>query len=94
MKKYYSLLMGLALIAGITACSDDDEQFTLDTNQTGNLVLSPQTSSFVVSETNQNELAERFNWDGIELDLPTALTYAIQLDLVEGDYSIPFSQRR
>ncbi|WP_055411088.1 SusE domain-containing protein [Nonlabens sp. YIK11] len=89
MKKVYSLLMGLAIIASVASCSEDEEQFTLDTNQTGNLTLSPQSSSFVVTETNQNQLAERFNWDGIELDLPVALTYSVQLDNADGDYSAP-----
>ncbi len=90
MKKIYSLFAVLAIIAGIIACSDNDEQFTLDTNQKGELVLSPQSSSFVVTADNQENLAERFNWEGIELDLPVALTYAIQLDKADGDYSSPY----
>ncbi len=89
MRKVYSLLMGLAIVAGVTSCSDDEEQFTLDTNQSGELFLSPANSTFVVTESNQNVLAERFNWDNIELDLPVALTYSVQLDNASGDYSAP-----
>jgi hypothetical protein len=89
MKKIFSLMLGLAIIAGINSCSDDDEQITLDTAQSGELTLSPQSSAFVVTEGNQNDLAERFNWDGIELDLPVELTYTVQLDVASGDYTSP-----
>lgn len=90
MKKVYSLLMGLAMVAGFTACSDDEEQFTLNTEQSGDITLSPESASFVVTETNQENLAERFNWNQINMDLPVALTYTLQMDKTDGDYSSPY----
>ncbi|WP_194849993.1 SusF/SusE family outer membrane protein [Nonlabens antarcticus] len=90
MKKIYSLFMGLAIIAGIASCSEDEEQFTLDTNQSRKLNLSPQSGSFVVTSDNRDQLAERFNWDAITLDLPVAMTYTVQVDSITGDYSKPY----
>ncbi|PRP67391.1 SusE domain-containing protein [Nonlabens agnitus] len=91
MKKIYSLLMGLTVIAGVIAgCSDNDEELFLNTNSDAQLKLSPSSGTFVVTETNQDQLAERFNWDDVEGNVPVAINYTVQMDVIDGDYSAPF----
>jgi len=92
MKRIFKPLFALAVVfAGVVACEDNDEEFSLDTNSSGELVIAPESASFEVTEDNLDEQAERFAWNDIEFSLPTAVTYRVELDTVGGNFSNPQS---
>lgn len=90
MKKISILILSFLAIAAFTACEDNDsEEFTINTEASGELVLAPGTGSFEVTETNTNDLAERFSWNEVELEVPVQIDYQLQMDVQGGDFTAP-----
>lgn len=88
MKKFSILMLSFLALTGITSCEDNDsEQFSLDTNSSGEITLAPEVNAFEVTETNGPDLAERFAWNRISFDTPVQIDYQLEMDLESGDYS-------
>ncbi|MGJ8683332.1 MAG: SusF/SusE family outer membrane protein [Nonlabens sp.] len=90
MKKFSILILSFLAIAAITSCDDNDsEEFNLNTNTSGEITLAPGSGAFEVTEFNGDDLAERFSWNAISLEVPVQIDYALQMDTDMGDYSAP-----
>lgn len=89
MKKYSILILSFLAITAMISCDDDTEEFSLNTNTSGEIVLSPDSGAFEVTELNGNDLAERFTWNPISLEVPVQITYSLEMDRMDGDYSAP-----
>jgi len=90
MKKFSILILSFLAIAAVTSCDDtDSEEFSLDTNSSGEIILSPEVNTFEVTETNGADLAERFSWNRITFETPVQIDYQLEMDLESGDFSAP-----
>lgn len=90
MKKFSILILSFLAIAAISSCEDNDsEEFNLDTNTSGEITLAPGSGAFEVTEFNGDDLAERFSWNAISLEVPVQIDYTLQMDTEMGDYSAP-----
>lgn len=88
MKKFSILMLSFLAIAAFTACEDNDsEEFSINTNTDGTIVLEPGTGTFEVTESNGADLAERFSWNSLELEVPVQVDYTLQMDADMGDFS-------
>lgn len=85
-------ILGLALLAllSFNACEDDDN-FTIDGNQTSSAVISlPQNDdSYVLDIANPQATAATVVWDDAAYSVPTAITYTVQLALAGTDFANP-----
>lgn len=90
MKKFSILMLSFLAIAGFNSCDDtDSEEFSLNTNTSGEITLSPEVNTFEVTETNGADLAERFSWNRVSLETPVQIDYQLEMDVESGDYSTP-----
>lgn len=87
MKQLKIYLLSLMAITAMISCEDDTEEINLDVTPSGELMLSPDSGSYEVTEDNQSDLAERFAWNDVDFNLPTEITYQVQMDTINGDYS-------
>lgn len=83
------MLSFVAIIAMVSCDDNDSEEFTINTNTSGDIALVPGSNSFEVTESNGDDLAERFTWNPVALEVPTQINYVLQLDAEAGDFSAP-----
>lgn len=72
-----------------SACSDKEDLIQVKVPENGVLLINPSTNSIVLSRPNRNNVAITFNWENSDYGVNTPLSYTLEIDAINGDFSDP-----
>lgn len=79
MKKLSILLFAFVAFAGLNSCSsDDDVVFIAQPDPEGIEFTNSFNSNYILTSATATNVAERFVWNTVDLDVPTNITYELQ----------------
>lgn len=79
MKRLPILLLAFVALLGFNSCSsDDDVVFIAQPDPEGISFLNTFSSNYVLTSATGQNIAERFVWNEIDVDVPTNITYEVQ----------------
>ncbi|WP_372919693.1 SusF/SusE family outer membrane protein [Salegentibacter sp.] len=88
MKKLSILLLAFVALTGFNACtSDDDIVFVAQPDPEGIEFTNNFSDVYELTNSNRNNLAERFVWTDVDFDAPTTITYELQGSIDE-DFTV------
>ena len=87
MKKLSILLMTFVAFVGLNSCSsDDDVVFIAQPDTEGINFTNSFNDNYILSPETSGNIAERFVWNTVDFDVPTNITYQLQVSINE-DFS-------
>ncbi len=89
MKQLKYLLFVFAGLAGLFACDQTDDEPMVGTYAPPVFVVPAAGSSYVLTEAGQDNLIEVMEWEAADFGFQAAVTYTIEMDALEGDFSEP-----
>ena len=79
MKKLPIFILAFIALLGFNSCSsDDDVVFIAQPDPEGISFLNTFSSNYILTTTTVDNIAERFVWNEIDVDVPTNLSYEVQ----------------
>ena len=79
MKKLPILLIAFVALLGLNACSsDDDVVFIAQPDMEGIAFLNTFSSNYILTPATGTNVAERFVWNQVDVDVPTNIQYEVQ----------------
>ena len=79
MKRLPILLLAFVALLGFNSCSsDDDVVFIAQPDSEGISFLNTFSSNYILTSATGQNIAERFVWNELDVDVPTVLTYEVQ----------------
>ncbi|CAM4118763.1 SusF/SusE family outer membrane protein [Gillisia hiemivivida] len=87
MKKLLMLLFAVVALVGLNSCSsDDDVVFIAQPDPEGINFMNSFNDTYVLTPATSGNVAERFVWNTVNLDVPTNITYELQAS-TDGDFT-------
>lgn len=79
MKKLSILILAFVTLTGLNSCStDDDVVFIAQPDAEGVVFLNDFSSTYILTQATADNIAERFVWNELDVDVPTNLVYELQ----------------
>ena len=88
--KNIKYLLGFVMMAfAFASCEDDAVKATLKANVAANELQAPATAAYVLSLDIKDEIMETFEWTATDFGFQAAVSYRLELDLSDNDFSEP-----
>lgn len=91
MKPIFKNIITIILIAVfLNSCTDNDAIYVASAPENGSFEITSSAASIVLNETNaETETAITFSWNIPSYGVDTPITYTLEMDLNDGDFSAP-----
>ncbi len=89
MKNIKYLLLAFVVLAGLSACDQTDDEPMVGTYNPPAFIVPSSGSSYVLTEAGQDNLIEVMEWEPADFGFQAAVTYTIEMDAMDGDFSEP-----
>ena len=83
----FMVTFGVSIL--LNSCSDNQNKYTVKTPENGLLLINPSTTNIVLSRANKNLPAISFYWEKPDYGITTPMTFTLELDVINGDFSDP-----
>lgn len=90
MKNIKFLLVALLGVIGLYSCDQTDDEPMVGTYTPPTITIPESGTNYVLTEAGQENLVEVLEWEPADFGFQAAVTYTIEIDEVDGDFSEPY----
>ncbi|SDT96719.1 SusE outer membrane protein [Polaribacter sp. Hel1_33_78] len=79
----------IIVIVTLISCTDNNDDLTAIAPTDGQLLINPSVTDIVLTKPNKAEIAITFNWNKPNYGIATPISYTLEIDDIDGDFSNP-----